>query len=120
MAAMFKAATDTVLTKFQVVQMSFDQVKEYLAGELDIEPLDAKKLKDLEFLEQYHECKFHKNILINFKFVKILSINILVICQRPPSPPGYTMIETGRRYQSSGGVQLDSPFNNGNIDGAHF
>ena len=72
MAAMFKAATDTVLTKFQVVQMSFDQVKEYLAGELDIEPLDAKKLKDLEFLEQYHECKFYKNILINItEFVTI-------------------------------------------------
>ena len=57
MAAMFKAATDTVLTKFQVVQMGFDQVKEYLAGEMNILPLDAKKIKDVEFLEQYHQSK---------------------------------------------------------------
>ena len=58
MAAMFKAATDTVLTRFQVAQMSFDEVKDYMAKELDIESVDAKKMVDFEFLGLYYDCKY--------------------------------------------------------------
>ena len=37
--------------------MGFDKVKETLAAVMDITPLDSKKAKDVEFLDQFYNCK---------------------------------------------------------------
>ena len=55
LAAMYQAAFLTVLTKSQLKQMSFDDVKVLIGDILGLDETTAKKTKDMEILALYHQ-----------------------------------------------------------------
>lgn len=55
LAAMYQAAFLTVLTKSQLKQMSFDDVKVLIGEILGLDETTAKKTKDMEILALYHQ-----------------------------------------------------------------
>ena len=55
LAAMYQAAFLTVLTKSQLKQMSFDDVKVLMGEILGFDSTTAKKTKDVEILDLYHQ-----------------------------------------------------------------
>ena len=52
---MYQAAFLTVLTKSQLKQMSFDDVKVLMGEILGLDSTTAKKTKDVEILDLYHQ-----------------------------------------------------------------
>ena len=57
MAAMYQAASQTILTISQIKQMSFNDVKAEIGLELLYDSATAKKQKDLEIIGEYYSCK---------------------------------------------------------------
>ena len=55
LAAMYQAAFLTVLTKSQLKQMSFDDVKVLIGDILGLDETTAKKTKDMEILALYNQ-----------------------------------------------------------------
>ena len=55
LAAMYQAAFLTVLTKSQLKQMSFDDVKVLMGEILGLDAITAKKTKDKEILDSLHQ-----------------------------------------------------------------
>ena len=55
LAAMYQAAFLTVLTKSQLKQMSFDDVKVLIGEILGLDEITAKKTKDMEILALYSQ-----------------------------------------------------------------
>ena len=70
MAAMYQAASQTILTISQIKQMSFNDVKVAIGLELLYDSATAKKQKDLEIIGEYYSCK-------NIRFIidLVLSFN---------------------------------------------
>ena len=57
MAALYQAASQTILTISQIKQMSFNDVKVAIGLELLYDSATAKKQKDLEIIGEYYSCK---------------------------------------------------------------
>ena len=57
MAAIYQAARQTLLTVSQIKQMSFKDVKVMMGEEMLYDKTTSVKLKDAEFLTEFHECK---------------------------------------------------------------
>ena len=79
MAAMYQAASQTILTMSEMKQMSFDEVK-VLMGTLllDMDEATSKATKDIEFLAEYRTGNFDQ--MISFWFKMILGIEM---CEAP-------------------------------------
>ena len=54
---MYQALENTILTKSALTKYSYEQMKEAIAEEIQLE--DWKTKKDRELLKLYHECKLH-------------------------------------------------------------
>ena len=57
MAAMYQAASQTILTVSQIKQMSFNDIKVEIGLELLYDKATAKKQKDLDIIGEYYSCK---------------------------------------------------------------
>ena len=55
LAAMYQAASQTILTISEIKQMSFDDIKIKMGSILGMDESTAKSTKDVEFLTLFHE-----------------------------------------------------------------
>ena len=56
MSALYQAARQTILTVSQIKQMSFNDVKVLLGGEMFYDKTTTIKLSDYELISFYHDC----------------------------------------------------------------
>ena len=62
MAALYQAARQTILTISQLKQMSFLDVKATVGERLGYDLAGAKKQKDVNIINEFHSCKFCRNV----------------------------------------------------------
>ena len=67
MAAMYQAASQTILTVSQIKQMSFNDVKGEIGLELLYDKATAKKQKDLDIIGEYYSCKSNLRSINSFQ-----------------------------------------------------
>ena len=63
MAALYQAASQTILTISQIKQMSYLDVKAQVGERLGYDLAGAKKEKDVNIIKDFHRCKFLTDIL---------------------------------------------------------
>ena len=59
MAAVYKAALQTILSEFQLKLMSYDEVKVAIGKYVDMSPSLARKQIDLDFLTDFYQGEFY-------------------------------------------------------------
>ena len=62
MAAVYKAALQTILSEFQLKLMTYDEVKVEIGKYIDMSPSLARKQVDLDFLTDFYQGDFDKCI----------------------------------------------------------
>ena len=59
MAAVYKAALQTILSEFQLKLMTYDEVKVEIGKYIDMSPSLARKQVDLDFLTDFYQGDFN-------------------------------------------------------------
>ena len=65
MAAVYKAALQTILSEFQLKLMTYDEVKVEIGKYIDMSPSLARKQVDLDFLTDFYQGDFDQYIRLN-------------------------------------------------------
>ena len=65
MAAVYKAALQTILSEFQLKLMTYDEVKVEIGNYIDMSPSLARKQVDLDFLTDFYQGDFDQYIRLN-------------------------------------------------------
>ena len=56
MAAVYQALENTILTKSELKKLTYDEGKARIGEEMKKDPIQAKKLADVQILTEYHKC----------------------------------------------------------------
>lgn len=63
MAALYKAALQTILSEFQLKLMSYDDVKVEIGKYINLSPSLARKQIDADFLIEFHQGELYIHVL---------------------------------------------------------
>ena len=97
MAAVYKAALQTILSEFQLKLMSYDEVKVEIGKYIDMSPSLARKQIDLDFLSDFYQGKL--NVWYLLKGHRIFS----EMCTRPKGVI-FEKTSTGKRHRQDAQV----------------
>ena len=78
MAAVYKAALQTILSEFQLKLMTYDEVKVEIGRYIDMSPSLARKQVDLDFLTDFYQGEF--NFFISVTHLILFSRNMYKAC----------------------------------------
>jgi hypothetical protein len=63
LAALYQAMIDTVMTKSQLREAGYDDIREKITKEMLMSRSATKSWSDADLLMHYHDCKYWRNLL---------------------------------------------------------